>query len=372
MTNVQLTVGITGADGLIGTHTRALFHVDSRFRVLAGGKSLFTNERDMHDFLSRVDVVIHLAGMNRGDETIVANTNIALVQRLIAACEASDRTPHLIFASSTHIDRDTLYGASKRQCADLLDAWANRKGALFTNVILPNVYGEGGRPFYNSVISTFCHQLAVGDAPKIHVDAEMILLHANQAAHIFRDAILSRAKGELRPSGAVVKVSDVLTRLKGMRGQYIHNVIPDLRDPLNLDLFNVLRNELFKVRPVVDLKLHEDPRGALFETVKTYQGGQSFVSRTVPGISRGNHFHFKKLERFLVLEGTAIIRLRKIFTNEVKEFTVSGTKPQYIDIPTLHTHSITNVGDTSLVTQFWAHEIFDPNAPDTYAEPVLI
>lgn len=372
MTDARVTIGITGADGLIGTHTRALFHVDSRFRVLPVGRSIFTDDREIQDFLSRVDVVIHLAGMNRGDEALVASTNVALVQRLIAACQDCGRSPHIIFASSTHIDRDTLYGASKRQCAELLDTWAIRNDALFTNAILPNVYGEGGKPFYNSVISTFCHQLAVGEDPKIHVDTEMTLMHAGQAAQIFRDLILSRTKGDVRPSGAQITVSDALNRLKWMLGQYLQNIIPDLRDPINLDLFNVLRYELFKVRPFVNLKLHEDPRGTLFETVKTYHGGQSFVSRTKPGITRGNHFHFKKLERFLVIDGDAVIRLRKLFTNDVKEFAVTGAKPQYIDIPTLHTHSITNVGDTALVTQFWSHEIFDPSTPDTYAESVLI
>jgi UDP-2-acetamido-2,6-beta-L-arabino-hexul-4-ose reductase len=372
MTDEKLTIGITGADGLIGTHTRALFHVDSRFRVVAAGRSLFADSHEMQDFLSRVDVVIHLAGMNRGDEALIANTNVDLVHRLIAAAEAVGRTPHLIFASSTHIDRNTLYGASKRESADLLDAWARRNDSRFTNVILPNVYGEGGKPFYNSVISTFCHQLALGEEPTIHVNTEMTLMHASQAGQIFRDTILSHTTGEVRPQGAQISVSDVLYRLKRLLEQYAQNIIPDLRDAMDLDLFNTLRHELFKVRPLVELKLHGDDRGTLFETVRTHHGGQSFVSRTKPGITRGNHFHFRKLERFLVLEGRAVIRLRKLFTNEVKEFAVNGTKPQYIDIPTLHTHSITNVGEIDLVTQFWSHEIYDPNSPDTYAESVLI
>ena len=122
----------------------------------------------------------------------------------------------------------------------------------------------------------------------------------------------------------------------------------------------------------VKLNLRTDARGGLFEAVKTHQGGQTFLSTTHPGITRGRHYHHHKVERFLVVSGQAEIRIRRLFEADVKVFKVSGVEPCFIDMPTFHTHEITNVGDTDLLTLFWSHEIFDPSHPDTYSEPVIL
>ena len=366
-----IIVGITGATGLLGRHARALLQFDPRFEVREATRSTFASLDTLKDFSSSCAAIIHLAGMNRGPDDEIANTNLTLTRRLVEACQAGRHQPHIIFASSIHVNRPTAYGLSKRHCTEVLAEWASKSEAPFTNLILPHVFGEGGRPFYNSAVATFCHQIARGQTPEIHADGEVELLHAQAFAAIARDAILSGKHSELRPQGQRIRVGELAKVLAELCESYLSGIIPDLsKGSLILHLFNALRHEIYQVRPVVTMPLHTDPRGSLFETVKTRQGGQSFLSSTKPGITRGNHFHYHKFERFIVIEGEGLIKVRPLFQGEATEYRLSGTCPQYVDIPTLHTHSITNVGTGQLLTQFWSHEIFDPNAPDTVPETV--
>jgi len=167
-----------------------------------------------------------------------------------------------------------------------------------------------------------------------------------------------------------MRVSELLDRLSAFDQNYRGQLIPDVREPIDLYLFNTYRSYLFPHHYPVDLQLHEDMRGGLFEAIKSYNGGQCFLSTTKPGITRGNHYHTAKIERFLVVGGNGLIRIRKLFSEDISEFEVAGDRPQYIDIPTLHTHNITNVGESDMTTLFWSHEIFDPESPDTFPEPV--
>lgn len=363
-------IGITGSNGLIGWHLRSYLHGRPEVEIVPAVRATFSSDEALEEFVSHCDAIVHLAGMNRGADDEIERTNVDLVARLIRALERSNSAAHVVFASSAHIDRDTAYARSKRRGAELLEAWAARSGDRVTILVLPHVFGESGKPFYNSVVSTFCHQLAAGDKPEIKVDGDLELLHAQRVAEITLDAILSGKTGRLTPAGAKMKVSALLVKLRGLADSYRGMVVPDLRQPIDLDLFNAYRSYLFPHQYPVSLQLRTDPRGELFEAVKTHNGGQSFISTTKPGITRGNHYHRRKVERFLVVQGKAVIRLRRLFSDEVVEYAVDGAAPQYIDMPTLHTHSITNTGTGEVVTLFWSHEIFDPAAPDTYAEMV--
>jgi UDP-2-acetamido-2,6-beta-L-arabino-hexul-4-ose reductase len=359
-----VNIGITGSEGLLGWHLKSFLHGEG-VQVKSINRQDYTQ---LGELVADLDVIVHLAGMNRGEDKEVYQTNIALTQALIEACQKNKTTPHILFSSSTHIDRDTLYGASKRECTKRFQEWS-KSGGRFTNVVLPNVYGEGGRPFYNSAVATFCHQLATGEEPKIIQDATVEIIHAQRVAEIFWQAIQS-PQDDLRPAGLGLRVSELLSRLEGMAKSYAAHITPDLRDSHDLDLFNTYRSYLYPTHFPVPVALHQDQRGWLFETMKSLNGGQSFVSSTKPGVTRGNHYHRRKYERFFVLSGEAVIRIRKLFSDTVQEFHVTGSSPQYVDIPTLHTHNITNVGNTELLTFFWSHELFDPQAPDTTPELV--
>lgn len=363
-----LTVGLTGAHGMLGTHVRGYFHGLPEYQVRPAGRDTF--QATLEDFVRGCDVIIHLAGMNRGDAQEVARTNVALTQQLVEALVATRSKAHVLFSSSTHIERDTPYGASKREAARLLSEWAAPSGGKFTNVILPGVYGEGGKPYYNSVVATFCHQLANDETPTVHSDAPIEQIHAQEVARYFERMIRTGETGDVRVKGTEMTVFGLLETLQEMRALYDGHIIPDLREGYRRDLFNTYRSFLYPQRYPVPLTLHTDPRGSLFEAIKSPNGGQTFMSTTHPGITRGNHYHTRKVERFLVSGGEAEIKLRHLFGTEVQTFRVSGDQPSYVDIPTLHTHNITNVGKSTLLTLFWTNELFDPQNPDQYPEMV--
>lgn len=363
-------IGITGIEGLIGWHLHGFLHGQKNVSVVRADRSTFTDHAKLCDFVKSCDVIVHLAGMNRGDENEVFTTNIKLADDLIAACERFECGPHIVFSSSTHIHRHTLYGKSKKLCTEKFLKWSERTGALFTNMILPNVFGEGGKPFYNSVVSTFCFQVANGQEPKIINDITTEQVHAQQVAREIYDIINNSRCGEVVLSGVPITVSELLIKIKDFNTLYQQHIIPDLRENFELYLFNTYRSYLYPAKYPISATLHSDNRGTLFEAVKSLNGGQTFVSTTKPRITRGNHYHTKKIERFFVLCGQAEIKIRKLFSEKIEIFTVNGITPQYIDIPTLHTHNITNTGKDELITLFWSHEIFNLEHPDTFSEIV--
>jgi UDP-2-acetamido-2,6-beta-L-arabino-hexul-4-ose reductase len=365
-----MKIGITGADGLIGWHQRAYLKAIGGHEVRLASRTTFRQPELRTGFVDGLDAIIHLAGMNRGEDAEIEATNTALARDLVAACEQTGTRPFVVYANSTHQDRDTAYGRGKQAAANTFRRWAEQSGAGFANLILPHVFGEFGKPFYNSVVSTFCYQLARNETPQIIHDGDLDLLHVQDVASQCLRAIQENQCDDIRMNGIGMKVSELLQRLTDMRDQYQSMVMPKLESALDVRLFNTLRSYLFPSHYPVAVTLHGDARGSLFEVVKSVSGGQVFMSTTHPGITRGNHFHTRKVERFLVASGEAEIRLRKLFGDEVVSFKVRGDTPCYVDIPTFYTHHITNTGQSKLVTLFWANEIFDPADPDTFPELV--
>jgi UDP-2-acetamido-2,6-beta-L-arabino-hexul-4-ose reductase len=232
------------------------------------------------------------------------------------------------------------------------------------------VFGEFARPNYNNVTATFIDHVLNGSKPQINAAGAVELIHAGQVAERAIEAALEDGAGEVVLSGKRISVPDLFEKLTTAHELYQQGVFPNLQDPFTRDLFNayrVARGSDGWRRP---LNKHSDHRGYLFETVKGGGGGQTFISHTEPGITRGQHFHLRKVERFLVLEGEAVIRLRRVLHKPVVEYRVSGREPTAIDIPVLHTHSIENIGSSPLLTLFWTHEVFDPTDTDTFADVV--
>jgi UDP-2-acetamido-2,6-beta-L-arabino-hexul-4-ose reductase len=367
------TVGVTGSDGFIGWHVLCRLRAANHCSVVAGSRSLFSSDASLDEFVSSVDVIVHLAGMNRGDEESIRGTNIGLARNLVAACCRKDVRPHIIYANSIHSERDSVYGVSKRLAADALTAWAETEGGCVSDLVLPHVFGERGRPFYNSVVSTFSHQLAHGVAPIVKNDIHMDLVHAQQVSAVVLSSIVDRPSVAVRRTlipGYAISVSSLRDRLVGIDTTYRNGVIPSLNESIDLDLFNTYRSYLFPQYYPVALPEHSDHRGSLVEAVKGGSGGQSFVSTSHPGVVRGNHFHLRKVERFVVLQGQASIRIRRLFDDRIIDLDVCGEEPSVVDIPTLHTHNLVNIGNSELLTLFWSHEVFDSENPDTYAELV--
>lgn len=311
--------------------------------------------------------------MNRGNETEVFETNIELAHRLVMALDKAGIVPKILFANSIHSFGDTSFGRSKREASRILSEWAGSRGGQYVDVILPHLFGEGGKPFYNSGFATFCYQLARGEEPQIHQDGEVELLHAQRAAARLLE--LARQDGSDSPArllGTAMRASEALERLRSIHTTYQSGIIPDLSDVLVLEFFNTYRSYLFPEHYPICLQPRVDARGSLFEAVKSIHGGQAFISTTRPGVTRGRHYHRCKLERFLVVSGQAEIRIRRLFEPKVWVFPVTGNDPCYIDIPTFHVHEIANQGNQDLLTLFWSHELFNPANPDTYPEPVIL
>lgn len=366
-------IAISGASGFLGWHLRCKLKSSGSSDARDLSESAFESAESLAVALGDVGTVFHLAGMNRGPEAEVYDTNIWLAQRLMDAMDRQGIAPTILFANSTHSMGDSVFGRSKREASRLLVDWARARGARYVDVILPHLFGEGGRPFYNSAFATFCHQLAKGEDPQILQDGQVELLHAQRAAARFlalaQDGV---TEGVVRLEGAPMRVSEALGRLRMIHETYRAGIIPDLSDPFALECFNTYRSYLYPDHYPMRLQLRTDARGGLFEAVKSRHGGQAFLSTTHPGVTRGRHYHRHKVERFLVVDGEAEIRIRRLFDGEVRIFRVSGAEPCFVDMPTFHTHEITNVGTRDLLTLFWSHEIFDPEAPDTYLEPVIL
>ncbi|QEG22338.1 polysaccharide biosynthesis C-terminal domain-containing protein [Mariniblastus fucicola] len=368
--NSQQHILVTGSDGLIGWHLRCWLETCAGTHVIPCNREQFNDDAYLSDAIEKANVIVHLAGMNRGEEEDIVQTNIGLAQRITEICQQLDCRPQIIYSSSTQVDGDSRYGYSKRVAGETFQDWANVEDARFLNLVLPHVFGEHGKPFYNSVVSTFAHQLANGETPKIISDGQVNLLHAHDVAQIIWNSIEDGTVGELRPHGSEMFVSELLERMQRLSQRYFDGVIPEATEPIDLKLFNTFRSYIPYEKRAVDLTLHTDDRGNLFEAARADGQGQVFVSTSHPGITRGQHFHFRKVERFLVIQGKAKIRMRRVLHDDIVTYEVSGDHPQAIDIPTLHTHNITNVGDTPLLTLFWAGEHFDPDNSDTY--PMIV
>lgn len=363
-----MKIVVTGGTGFLGWHLRARLHALTDHDVVA------VDVRNWHllGHLARdADVVIHLAGVNRGDDREVEQGNARLATDLAKAISAAETPSRIVYANSIQAGNNTPYGRGKEQAAQILTDAAKRSGSPLVNVLLPNLFGEHGRPNYNSFVATFVHKVIKGEEPQI-ADRPIDLLHAQRAAQHLLDA-MSSAEGIVRPNGAPTSVREVLDKLTTFRDLYASGDLPALQVPLDVDLFNTYRAALFPDRYPIQLQPRTDYRGTFVETVRSHGGqGQTSVSTTKPEITRGDHFHLSKVERFVVLSGTARISLRRVLTDEVVSFDVSGDNPVAIDMPTMWVHNITNTGDSELVTLFWSHELFNPAAPDTYWESVKL
>ncbi len=375
----MIKIGITGQSGFIGTHlfnTLGLFK--DRFVCIPFEDSYFSNQDRMLSFVRDCDSIVHLAAVNRhADSAIIYKTNIGLVKQLISACEETESRPHIIFSSSSQEEYDNIYGKSKKAGRLLFEQWAERNKARFTGFVIPNVYGPFGNPYYNSVVATFCHQLTHNEKPQIIKDIEVKLIYVDELVREVIDHI-NLGHYESRQDAIIkritinhtveVKVSVLLNKLVGFRNDYMTNgIIPDLNDNFTRNLFNTFLCYInHDSHFPFFLQLNTDNRGDYVEMIKTKGGGQVSFSTTAPSITRGNHFHTRKAERFVVIKGQAKVDLRRIGTERIISFALDGERPSFVDIPIWHTHHITNIGEEDLYTIFWINEFYDPNDPDTY------
>jgi UDP-2-acetamido-2,6-beta-L-arabino-hexul-4-ose reductase len=368
-------IAITGGSGFLGWHAACRLRALHGVEAIRLGRPELADPAALDDALGRVDAVFHLAGVNRAEtDEQVEQGNIELAETLAEALGRQPRPLHVVYANSIQAILDNPYGRGKRRAGELLAKAVAGAGGRFTDLLLPNLFGEHGRPAYNSFVATFANEVAHGRPPQVTGDRQVPLMHAQDAAEAMIQAVLSGATGQQALEGLPVRVTTVLMMLDRMHELYSLGEVPPLTTPFEVNLFNTYRAfrfpEMFPIAPQV----HADQRGALVETVRSHGGtGQSFVSTTVPGEMRGDHYHLHKVERFFVLKGEAEISLRRLLhddPDEIVTFRLSGDRPAFVDMPTLWVHNIRNVGDTELLTVFWADQLLDPDNPDQFPERV--
>jgi UDP-2-acetamido-2,6-beta-L-arabino-hexul-4-ose reductase len=378
---VKIKVGITGQEGFIGSHLyNELGLLPEEFERIHFEKRYFTNNEQMENFVKRCDVIVHLAAVNRSiDNNELYNTNIELTHSLLGALNKTKTVSGIIFSSSTQEEFDNAYGKSKQECRRLFAQWAREHNAAFSGLIIPNVFGPFGKPNYNSFVATFCHHLVHSDEPHITANKEVKLVYVSSLCkHIISEIKNiggiknTQIKEEYIPHDWTKTVFEILNILKRYKENYFdQGIIPVLCDGNEINLFNTFRSFIdMKTYFPYRLQKHTDIRGSFIETVKTRMGGQFSFSTTMPGITRGDHFHTRKIERFAVMKGQARIQLRRIGTGNIFEFYLDGNNPSYVDMPVWYTHNITNIGDDKLYTQFWTNEWYDVSNPDTFFERV--
>ena len=379
----MIKIGITGQRGFIGTNLyNTLGLYPERFERIPFEDKYFQDTQKLKNFASQCDVIVHLAAINRhNDPKVIYETNMHLVKQVIAACESTQSSPHILFSSSSQEERDNPYGQSKKEGRKLFEKWATNNNAPFSGLVIPNVYGPFGHPYYNSVVATFSHQLTHNETPKIEIDGDLKLIYVGELANLIIDRIERVNKKNKNEAFiqqlklqhiAELKVSQLLEILKSYKISYFEEgEIPALDTSFRRNLFNTFfcyidHATFFPFH----LKLNTDERGSFVEIVKGNSGGQISFSTTVPRITRGNHFHTRKAERFAVIKGKARVDMRRIGTDKVFSFNLDGSWPSFVDMPIWFTHNITNVGDEELYTIFWISEHFNPDDPDTFFEKV--
>ncbi|PTX98379.1 NAD-dependent epimerase/dehydratase family protein [Opitutus sp. ER46] len=371
-----MTTLVTGAAGFIGRHVVEALGRQKDARIFA--YDVNSSAEVLEEGLRSADVIVHLAGVNRPKDPKEFETgNTGFTEEICAKLKAFGRKPTIIMTSSIQAALDNPYGVSKLKAEEALGAWARESGGRAIVFRLKNVFGKWCRPNYNSVTATFCHNIAHDLPISISDPARVLEL-------VYIDDVIAAVLGaasETNSGGKLeyrevetfyrVTLGDLAAKIQSFRESRRSLVLPSFEEEFTRRLYATYLSYFDGPQFGYALEQKTDPRGCLAEFMKSAQFGQIFVSRTKPGITRGNHYHHTKTEKFLVVEGDAVIRFRHVENNEVIEHRVSGHEFRVVDIPPGYVHSIENVGTTELVTLFWASEIFDPQRPDCYFTNVI-
>jgi UDP-2-acetamido-2,6-beta-L-arabino-hexul-4-ose reductase len=364
---------ITGGRGFLGRNLAV--HLAERKDCETRIFSRENSNEDLKRSILWADVIFHLAGVNRPkDPAEFEKGNAGLTEQLCQLLLELGHAPKIVFSSSIQAEGDNLYGASKVKAEKFLQQFSSTSGACVRIYRLKNLFGKWCLPNYNSVTATFCHNIANGFPIAISDPVtEIELTYVDDVISAFVEEIdgkqVSGSAGGEIPEYRI-QLGDLAGRIQSFNDMRNTLTLPDFAEGFNRALYATYLSYVPAAELQSSLEIKSDNRGSLAEFIKQKHFGQIFASRTKPGVTRGNHYHHTKTEKFFVMEGNGLIRMRAIEGGPVQEYSVSGTAYQVIDIPPGFTHSITNVGSGEMVTLFWSSEMFNPNSPDTYYLPV--
>jgi len=368
------TVLITGAEGFVGKNLRVTLQQRSDVRLLCF--DIHDDPSTLEGLLEESDFIYHLAGVNRPQDPEEFRTgNTGLTEQICTYLTVQGRRQPIVISSSAQAALENQYGVSKKGAEDAVFAYGRATGASVHVFRLPNVFGKWCRPNYNSGVATFCHNIANGLPIQVNdPSVVMNLVYIDDVVRTFVELLDGRATmdGEfcrVEPVHAI-KLGEIADLLYSFRESRNNRSVPALSDPFVKKLYSTYLSYLPVDGFSYPLMMHVDERGSFTEFIKTPDRGQVSINIAKPGITKGNHWHHTKNEKFLVVSGEGAIRFRRVGGDEVIEYRVSGEKLEVVDIPTGYTHNISNTGTTDLVTVMWCNEVFDPENPDTFFEPV--
>jgi len=369
------TVLITGAAGFIGKNlVAALKHRDDVRPILV---DVNTAPNILDAGLAEADLIYHLAGVNRPKyESEFVTGNTGLTEEMLADLAELGRTPTFVLSSSAQADLDNPYGKSKKAAEEAVLKFNYKTGAPVCIYRLPGVFGKGSRPNYNTVVATFCHNLARGlDIAVNDPNREMELVYVDDVVAAFLrhlDGVPDPARQRYSVGRTFrLTLGELAERIRRLHAIRETLTVPDFSDDLLKYLHATYLSFLPEGAFAYPVKLNTDNRGWLFELIKSESFGQIFVSKTLPGITRGNHYHDTKVEKFCVIQGRGVIRFRRIDSDRILEYPVDDRTIKVVDIPPGYTHSIENTGEGDMICLFWANQIFAPERPDTYFDPII-
>lgn len=361
---------VTGAKGFIGKNLIAELQNRKYTDVIEYHRD--TEPALLDEYCKSADFVFHLAGVNRPKEQAEFMAgNFGFTSTLLQTLKKYGNTCPVMISSSIQAKSINPYGLSKKAGEELLFDYSRETGAKTLIYRFPNVFGKWCKPNYNSAVATFCHNVA-NDLP-IQVNDPSVVMNLVYIDDVVSELINALEGHENRvdkfcevPVVHAITLGEIADLLYSFKKSREDRSVPDMGDPFTTKLYSTYLSYFPVDQFSYPLKMNIDQRGSFTEFLKTPDRGQVSVNISKPGITKGNHWHHSKNEKFLVVSGTGVIRFRKIYTEKVIEYFVSGDKMEVLDIPTGYTHNIENLGDADMVTIMWANEAFNPEKPDTY------
>lgn len=372
---------ITGAKGFVGKNLIAelnniregkteVYPVSTDIELLT--YDVDSNPEDLDNYCREAGFVYHLAGVNRPENQVdFMKGNFGFTSDLLQLLKKHKNNCPVMISSSTQAALDNAYGLSKQAGEELLFSYSAETGAKVLVYRFPNVFGKWCRPNYNSAVATFCHNVAHG--LPIQVNDPSVKMNLVYIDDVVRELIMALAGNETRkdnycavPVVHTAKLGDIVDLIYSFKASRDDRSVPDMSNTFTKKLYSTYLSYLPENEFSYPLKMNVDERGSFTEIIRTADRGQFSVNISKPHITKGQHWHHTKNEKFCVVSGQGVIRFRKIDSTDIIEYFVSGEKIEVVDIPVGYTHNIENLGETDMVTFMWCNEVFDAERPDTY------
>ncbi|MPQ44793.1 NAD-dependent epimerase/dehydratase family protein [Clostridium tarantellae] len=368
-----MKVLVTGSNGFIGKNLVVKLKEKNNHQVISIDKE--SSKEELKKAVLESEFIFHLAGVNRTvNVKDFFSENSSLTQYITEILKVANKKTPILITSSIQAELENDYGKSKRLAEEALIEYRGNTGANVFIYRLPNVFGKWCKPNYNSVVATFCYNISRNKEIFISdVNKELTLVYIDDVVRCFIEAM--ETKNILSGFNRIdreykVTLGNLADKIKTFKNIGSTKVMINLSDEFTKVLYSTYLSYLKEDLFLYNLEKKEDDRGWLAEIIKSKEFGQIFISKTKPGVTRGNHYHHTKVEKFIVLQGIAHINLRHILKGDIISYKVNEKDLSVIDIPPGYTHSITNVGEEELIVLFWANEIFNKDKPDTFFDKV--